>query len=73
MPGATVSQEEKSGIVANFYATDTGMITEDGTGTSRDFYQDGASVIFVVGDSVRYTLITLPSGKTIVAGIRKPN
>lgn len=72
MAGATVSQEEKSGVISAYYATDTGVITEDGSGTSRDFYQQGASVTFVVGDSVRYTLITLPTGRTIIAGIRRP-
>jgi hypothetical protein len=72
MPGATVSQEEKSGVIQSYYAEDTGIIREDGTGSSRDFYQQGASVMFVVGESVRYTLITLPTGRTIVAGIRRP-
>ncbi|MGZ3898999.1 MAG: hypothetical protein ACXVNR_12075 [Bacteroidia bacterium] len=72
MPAAQVSQEEKSGVIAAYYAEDTGVITEDGSGISRDFYQQGATVMFLVGDSVRYTLITLPTGKTIIAGIRKP-
>lgn len=72
MPGATVSQEQKSGIISAFFSTDTGSITESGDGIVRDFYQQGASVTFVVGDLVDYTLITTPSGKTIVAGIRKP-
>ncbi|MBA3662677.1 MAG: hypothetical protein H0W61_00515 [Bacteroidetes bacterium] len=72
MPAAQVSQEEKSGIIEAYYLEDTGIIREDGTGLSRDFYHPGATVTFKIGDSVRYTLITTPSGKTIIAGIRKP-
>ena len=73
MPGAQVSEQEKTGRIDAFYATDTGSIIEDGTGTPREFYQEGASVEFVQGDLVSYRLITTPSGRTITAGIRKPD
>lgn len=73
MSATQVSQEEKTGVIELFYTTDTGSIREDGSNISRDFFHPGASVTFVQGYGVAYTLITTPSGKTIIAGIRKPN
>lgn len=70
---STATQEEKTGVIEAFYATDTGGIREDVSGAPRDFYQPGASVDFVIGDAVSYTLITTPNGRVVVAGVRKPH
>jgi hypothetical protein len=51
----------------------TDGIKEDGSAVIREFYQPWASVDFQAGESVRYTIITTPNGKTVVAGVRKPN
>ncbi|MES2566745.1 MAG: hypothetical protein V4565_07760 [Bacteroidota bacterium] len=67
----SVIQEEKTGVVELYYDMDAGSIKEDGSGTSRDFYQPGAKVEYVVGDSVSYMLISLPNGRTITKDVRK--
>jgi hypothetical protein len=64
--------EQKTGVIDAIYSTDTGGIKENSSNDQRDFYQEGASVDFIVGDSVSYRLITLPNGKPpIIADVKK--
>jgi hypothetical protein len=64
--------EQKTGVIDAIYTNDSGGIRENETSDQRDFYQRGASVEFVVGDSVSYRLITLPNGKPpIVVDVKK--
>ena len=59
----------------------TGTITEitsngikaidNTTGEVLQFAHPGAQFEFIVGDSVSYTLITLPNGRTITKDVRK--
>jgi hypothetical protein len=64
--------EQKTGVIDAIYDSDTGGIRENGSGDQRDFYQQGASVEFVVGDAVSYRLITLPNGRPpIVVDVKK--
>jgi hypothetical protein len=68
MPGSIT--EEKTGKVKSYYDSDSGIITEDGTGTNIDFYQEGAQVIIAVGGDVIFLKVTTPSGKIIIRDIR---
>jgi hypothetical protein len=68
-----VSQEEKTGVVETLYDADTGIIRESGSNAPRDFYQPGADIQFVVGDSVTFVNIILPNGRIITKDIKKPS
>jgi hypothetical protein len=68
----SVNQQEKTGVIQQFYDSDTGVILENVSGATRDFYHPGAQVQFVQGDSVVYILISLPNGRTIVKDVAKP-
>ena len=67
----SVITEEKTGIINLFYDSDNGVIMESITNASRDFNHPSAQFEFIVGDSVSYTLITLPNGRTITKDVRK--
>lgn len=66
-----VIQEEKTGAIQTFYDVDSGMIVEDGTNATRDFYHPGVQTEYVIGDLVSYILMTLPNGRTITRDINK--
>lgn len=65
MAGSTV--ENKSGKIFSYYDADSGVITEDGSGTKFDFYQEGAQVeLPAPGGGVIYLKVTTPTGKIIL-------
>lgn len=64
--------EQKTGVIDFMMDNDSGGIRENVSNDQRDFYQHGASVEFVVGDSVSYRLITPPNGRPpIVVDVKK--
>ncbi|MBC7694285.1 MAG: hypothetical protein H7141_02445 [Burkholderiales bacterium] len=67
-----VTREEKTGVIESFYDVDSGVIRENGTNATRDFFQPGAQTQFIQAENVVYILITLPNNRTIVQGIGKP-
>jgi len=58
-----MAAEIKTGVISAIFDENTGSITEDGTGSVRDFYHPEAQVIFSKGQGVDYVLITFPNGK----------
>ena len=67
-----VTREEKTGVIETFYDVDSGVIRENGTNATRDFFHPGAQTQFIQSENVVYILITLPNNRTIVQGIGKP-
>lgn len=63
-------QENKTGKIASYYDADSGLITEDGSGSNLDFYHPGAQVEHPVGGGVVFLKVTTPSGKVIVRDLK---
>lgn len=70
MPSTIV--ENKTGITENVYDTDSGQVREDGTNQVYDYFEPGANVEIVKGDSVTFVKVTTPSGRIIVRDIKRP-
>jgi hypothetical protein len=66
------SQEQATGTISNFFDTDTGIISETGSGSELDFFQPGAQVQFLRGELVSFLKVSLPNGRVIVRDIKKP-
>jgi hypothetical protein len=65
----SVIEQEKTGILTEFYDADSGIIVEDQTGKEYDFARLGAQVDFKLNDKVIFITITTPKGKEIVKQI----
>lgn len=67
--GSTI--ENKTGKIVSYYDGDSGVISEDNSGTKFDFYQEGAQVELPnPGDGVIYLKVTTPTGKIIVRDLK---
>lgn len=67
----SVVETERSGILTEFYDSDTGLIKEDSTGTNFDFAKEGAQGEFQIGEGVIFITITTPKGRVITKSILK--
>jgi hypothetical protein len=67
------TQTQGSGIIDSFYDDDSGVIKENLTNTSYEFFQPGAKIEFTAKENVIFLKITTPSGKVIIRDIVKPN
>lgn len=68
MAGSTI--ENKTGTIASYYDADSGVVTETGSGSNLDFYQEGAQVEHPPGSNVVFIKVTTPTGKVIVKEIK---
>lgn len=67
----SVVETERTGIISEFYDSDTGSIKEDGTSAMFEFARMGAQVEFEINEKIIFVTITTPNGRKIVKELIK--